>query len=193
MKIVTILGSPRKRGNTAAVLRTFEELIAPEHEVERINITDYRVEGCRGCDVCQDSACQGRLDEPGCPQKDDAVRLLERILAADAVVYACPVYCWSFPAQLKALMDRHYCLVKWQAGEVAAALMAGKRTALLVTCGGDAADNADLIQVMFEREMAYVRGQIVGQYIVANCTTPAELGERRVETAERMARDILLT
>jgi multimeric flavodoxin WrbA len=186
MKILTILGSPRKRGNTAAVLAAFEEQVVPGHEIERINITDYRVEGCRGCDVCQD-----RLDEPGCLQKDDAVRLLERILAADTVIYACPVYCWSFPAQLKALMDRHYCLVKWQNGEIAAALMTGKRTALLVTCGGDAADNADLIQVMFEREMAYVRGQVVGQYVVANCTTPAELGDRAAETARRMAREIV--
>jgi multimeric flavodoxin WrbA len=185
MKIVTILGSPRRQGNTATVLQAFEALVAPVHEVSRINVTDFRVEGCRGCDVCQD-----RLDKPGCLQKDDAVRLLERILDADAVVYACPVYCWSFPAQLKALMDRHYCLVKWQAGEVAAALMSGKRAALLVTCGGDAADNADLIQVMFEREMAYVRGQVVGRYVVANCTTPAELGERSVETARRMAREI---
>jgi len=186
MKIVTILGSPRKRGNTAAVLRAFEELAGPQHEVERINITDYHVAGCRGCDVCQDW-----LDEPGCLQKDDVVGLLKRILAADAVVYACPVYCWAFPAQLKALMDRHYCLVKWQGGEVATSLMAGKRAALLVTCGGDAADNADLIQVMFEREMAYVRGQVVGQYVVANCTTPAELGERAVETARLMAREIV--
>jgi multimeric flavodoxin WrbA len=186
MKIVTILGSPRKRGNTAAVLQAFEALVAPQHQVERINITEYHVGGCRGCDVCQD-----RLDEPGCLQKDDAVRLLERILAADLVVYACPVYCWAFPAQLKALMDRHYCLVKWQGGEAVATLMAGKRAALLVTCGGDAADNADLIQVMFEREMAYVRGQVVGQYVVANCTTPAELGERGVETARRMAREII--
>ncbi|MCX6031580.1 MAG: NAD(P)H-dependent oxidoreductase [Chloroflexi bacterium] len=186
MKIVTILGSPRKRGNTAAVLQAFEALIVPEHQVERINMVDYHVEGCRGCDVCQD-----KLAEPGCLQKDDAVRLLTRILAADVVVYACPVYCWAFPAQLKALLDRHYCLVKWQDGEVAAALMTGKRAALLVTCGGDAEDNADLIQVMFDREIAYVRGVVVGKYVVANCTTPAELGERGAETARRMAREII--
>ncbi len=43
MKIVTILGSPRQRGNTAAVLQAFETLVAPQHQVERINITDYRV------------------------------------------------------------------------------------------------------------------------------------------------------
>ena len=57
--------------------------------------------------------------------------------------------------------------------------MAGKRTALLVTCGGDAADNADLIQVMFEREIAYLRGVVVGKYVVANCTTPAEITSAR--------------
>jgi multimeric flavodoxin WrbA len=186
VKIVTIQGSPRKRGNTAAVLQAFEALVAPHHQLDRINITDYHVEGCRGCDVCQD-----RLAEPGCLQKDDAVRLLERILTADIVVYAAPVYCWAFPAQLKALLDRHYCLVKWQDGEVAAALMAGKRAALLVTCGGDAEDNADLIQVMFDREIAYVRGTVVGKYVVANCTTPAELGERAAETARRMMKDIV--
>ncbi|MCX6032075.1 MAG: NAD(P)H-dependent oxidoreductase [Chloroflexi bacterium] len=186
MKIVTILGSPRKRGNTAAVLQAFEALVSIEHQVERINITDYHVAGCRGCDHCF-----GELTEPGCLQKDDAVRLLARILAADVVVYACPVYCWSFPAQLKALLDRHYCLVKWQDGEVAAALMTGKRVALLVTCGGEADDNADLIQVMFDREIAYVRGVVVGKYVVANCTTPAELGERAAATARRMVREII--
>ena len=106
------------------------------------------------------------------------------------MVYACPVYCWSFPAQLKALLDRHYCLVKWQDGEVAAALMTGKRVALLVTCGGEALDNADLIQVMFEREIEYLRGVVVGEYVVANCTTPAELGEQATDTARRMACEI---
>ena len=199
MKIVTILGSPRKRGNTAAVLQAFEALVAPQHEIDRINITDYHVAGCLGCDHCFNV-----LAEPGCAQRDDAVQLLERILAADLVVYAAPVYCWAFPAQLKALLDRHYCLVKWQDGEVAAALtlapalrsgasagVAGKRAALLVTCGGDAEDNADLIQTMFEREIAYVRGVVAGKYVVANCTTPAELAGRAAEMGRRMARELI--
>ncbi len=186
MKIVTILGSPRKRGNTAAVLQAFENLVGREHQIERINITDYHVEGCHGCDHCL-----GELTEPGCVQKDDAVHLLKRILAADVVIYASPVYCWAFPAQLKALLDRHYCLVKWRDGELAAALMENKRVALLVTCGADAKDNADLIQEMFDREIAYVRGIVIGKYVVANCTTPAELGERAAATARQMAREIV--
>jgi len=185
MKIVTILGSPRKRGNTAAVLGAFEALAAPQHEIDRINITDYHVAGCLGCDHCFSN-----LTEPGCAQRDDAVRLLARILAADLVVYASPVYCWAFPAQLKALLDRHYCLVKWRDGEVAAALMTGKRAALLVTCGGDAEANADLIQAMFDREIAYLRGVVAGKYVVANCSTPAELGERAAALGQQMAREL---
>ena len=88
-------------------------------------------------------------------------------------------------------MDRHYCLVKWQDDEFVAALISGKRAALLVTCGGDADDNADLIQVMFDRETTYVRSVVVGKYVVANCITPAELGERGVEMVQRMARELV--
>ena len=50
MKILTILGSPRRKGNTAAVLAKFEEMAKGEHSVDRINIVDYDVRGCLGCD-----------------------------------------------------------------------------------------------------------------------------------------------
>lgn len=185
MKIVTILGSPRKRGNTAAILGAFEGLVAPQHEVQRIDVCDHRVQGCLGCD-----ACQKKLHELGCVQKDDAPQILERLMGADTIVYASPVYCWDFTAQMKALLDRHYCLVKWQGGEVAEALLEGKRAALLATCGGTAEENADLMQQVFERQLRYVRCRLVGTYIVGECTTPRELGERAGQTAARMARGI---
>ncbi len=198
MKILTILGGPRKRGNTAEVLGAFEALARREHEVERINITDHRVSGCLGCDGCQPAGAGSaktrnghRLDEPGCGQRDDAGKLLDRITSADVVVYACPVYSWSYPAQLKALIDRHYCLVKSKDGEVVSALMAGKPAALLVTCGSDGSGNADLIEVMFRRQIAYCRATYAGTYVVDNATTPAEIGPRAQETAQRMARDLL--
>jgi multimeric flavodoxin WrbA len=179
MNILTILGSPRKRGNTAAVLQQFETLAVEQQSLERINITDWTVNGCLGCDVCQRV-----LEEPGCRQKDDGVAILRRILAADLVIYASPVYAWSISAQLKTLFDRHYCLVKWSAGEKA--LMEGKRAMLLVTCGGPAEENADLVQEMFRRQMACMKTAIAGQFVVADCTNPAELGERALQTAQAM-------
>ncbi len=66
MNIVTILGSPRKQGNTHAVLRWFEELAAPSHRISRIYVVDFNLHGCSGCDACQEI-----LDEPGCVEEDD--------------------------------------------------------------------------------------------------------------------------
>jgi multimeric flavodoxin WrbA len=89
MKVTTILGSPRKKGNTAKVLTWCEgELVDRGHEVDRLNIADLEVKGCLGCGTCQE-----KPDEPGCVQKDDALRVFERMMAADAVIYTSPLYC----------------------------------------------------------------------------------------------------
>lgn len=183
--ILTILGSPRKRGNTATILGQFERLAGQVARVTRVNLSDYTIRGCLGCD-----ACRRVLDEPGCIQRDDGPQILDYIRAADLVVYATPVYVWDCTAQMKALLDRHYCMVKWQSGQVVRTLLAGKQTALLATCGGPARDNADLIQIVFEREMDYLGCRVCGSYVVDNCTTPAELGDRAVQMAARMAREL---
>ena len=185
MRIVTILGSPRRKGNTATVLSLFEERMAPEHQVERINIIDHQVHGCLGCD-----ACQKVVDQPGCRQKDDAVAIFERLLTADIIVYATPLYAWSFSSQLKALIDRHFCLVKWGYGDPAPSLLRGKRTALLVTCADAVENNADLIPIIFERQMKCLQSETIGHYVVPNCTTPEEIGDRGDRTAAEMARDV---
>ena len=185
MKILTIMGSPRKKGNTAAVLSAFEELAEGTHQVERINIRDVKVAGCLGCDRCFQVS-----DKPGCSQRDDGNPILERVLDADLIVYASPVYCWSYTAQLKALMDRHYCLVKWKDG-VSRSLEPGKPAMLLLTCGGGALNNADLVQEEFKREIAYLEWRSAGMYVVDNTTTPAELGDRRSATARAMLADLV--
>jgi multimeric flavodoxin WrbA len=182
MKIITILGSPRKRGNTATVLNAFEQLVAAQHQVERINLIDHSVNGCLGCDHCQSI-----LDEMGCVQNDEALNILERLFDADAIVYASPVYCWSFTAQMKALMDRHYCLVKWQDGKRVQSLLRGKRAALLSTCGGTLEDDADLIQTLFDREINYLECQNAGHFILPACGTPDTLGPRALVLAQEMA------
>jgi multimeric flavodoxin WrbA len=187
MQVLTILGSPRRRGNTDAVLSRFEaKAAARSHSVARINLSQYHIDGCLGCDYCQ-----GDLTGLDCAQSDDAGDVLRQILAADLTVYASPVYCWSVTAQLKALIDRHYCLVKWEGGEVAAALMRGKRAALLLTCGGVADSNVDLTYPMFERQMEYMQAQVAGMYALDNCAGANEDAARAEELAARMAAELL--
>lgn len=187
MEVTTVLGSPREKGNTATVLDLFEKLMVQQgHKVDRINIMDYEVNGCLGCQTCRE--VRHKL---GCRQQDDAVRIFERIIASEAVVYATPLYTYGFTAQMKALIDRQYCLVTGYGSPEYTSLLKGKRTALLVTCGGPIEGNADLIQEAFEREGQYQQWNIVGKYVVPFCSTPDALGDKAMETAKQMTRDIV--
>ncbi len=188
MKITTILGSHRKRGNTANILRQFEELIGNSHEVKRINISRINLKGCLGCE-----ACQKVLDKPGCVQKDDFNEIIHTILDSDITVYASPVYVWDFSSQLKALLDRQYCMMKWRNSNDMRFLMEGKQSVLLTTCGGDAENNADLIQEIFKRAMNYHHCRIIGSYVIPQCpsTLPSVILEEATITAQQMYDDLI--
>ncbi|MBN2429820.1 MAG: flavodoxin family protein [Acidobacteria bacterium] len=189
MNIVTVMGSPRPRGNTATVLGWLEETFRDRgHDVDPIIISEHTVYPCQACAVCKRVT-----DAPGCVQRDDAEALFRRMMAAHVLVYATPLYCWEFSAQLKPLIDRHYCLVTDFGGPDWNSLLRGKRAGLLVTCAGPVADNADLIQQAFVRMMEYIQCRAVECLVVPFCTTPDQLGvearERAVFWAERLLAD----
>lgn len=188
MKIVTVLGGPHDDGNTAAALGLVEERVAGAgHSVDRIRLSGLRFRGCQGC-----YECQKKTDEPGCAVRDDVPGALDRILAADAVVYATPLYMWGPAADLRAFLERHLCLVTGYGTKNLKSLVAGKRAALLVTCGGPKEENADLIEEMFARATDYFRADSIGTHVVPLCTTPdalpdaADLAARAI--AERITR-----
>ncbi len=107
MRIMTILGSPRRQGNTAKVLGFIEEQLfrTGGHAVDSANILDYHVQGCGECMACK----KGTVEL--CTIGDDANALYRRMVAADLVLIAAPVFCWGFPAQIKGLIDRMYCMM----------------------------------------------------------------------------------
>ncbi len=187
MKVITIFGSPRKNGNTAKVLNWVEEeLRAQGHEVERANINDYKINGCIECFVCQT-----KPNEPGCPQKDDLLSLLDRMFTADAVVYASPLFCWSWTAQLKPFIDRHFCLVADSGEQAGQSLLEGKKMALVMTAAGPMESNGDLLVKQFDGLAEYVRGDITGRLTVPFCTSPDSIGEDVKQKATQFAQSIV--
>lgn len=186
MKIVSILGSPRRKGNTATVLGFFENTVGGSHAVDRINIVSHKVNGCLGCYTCQKTH-----DKPGCVQKDEAVSIFERMMQSDSLIYASPLYAWNFPSQMKALIDRQFCLVKGYGTPSRKSLLEGKPVALLVTCDGPIANNADLIQGVFDRISDYCKFKVVGKYVVPFCMNPESIAVTGMEVANKMADDIL--
>ena len=187
MKVLSIFGGPRKKGNTVTVLRWVEEeLTNLGHTVGRVNVVDERVGGCLGCTNCQEFP-----DEPGCVQKDDALWIFEKMIHSDVILYSCPLYCWSFPAQLKLLIDRHFCLITGYNVGQPKSLVQDHRTALLVTCAGPVENNADLIKETFHRFSDYLLARPVGELIVPFCTTPNALGEDTRSQALELAGKII--
>lgn len=185
MHIITLLGSARKKGNTATVLGWVEaELERLGHTVERIPLNNKTIAGCLGCAKCKD-----KPDEIGCVQKDDAPEILERMVAADAVLYASPVYFWGFTTQIKALIDRSYALVTEYHKPGHTSLMQGKRIGLLVTGGGAFENNAEGLFDAFDRINGFLLTQKAGTLYVGGCSTPAELPE----TVKAQAADLALT
>ena len=83
MQVLTVLGSPRRHGNTAKALGWVEDQFrADRHEVDQINILDYNVGGCRECLACKKGG------KSLCAVGDDAIGLFERMARADLVLIA---------------------------------------------------------------------------------------------------------
>ena len=185
MRIATIMGSPRRAGNTATVLRAFETA-AIQHEIRRINVMDYAIQGCQGCD-----ACQKKVNIPGCKLNDDFEEILNQLAISDLVIYAAPVYVWDFPARMKALMERHYCLVKWKGQKSPVYLFENKRTALVATCGGAIRSNTDLIKEIYKREMDYLHCRALGTYFCSEGKTKKQMTHKATLLATRMIKELL--
>lgn len=98
--IVILAGSSRRGGNTDLLARAFAEGAEKHNHVELISVADTKVNPCVGCNSC--AACEGNR----CFQQDDMQRVYEKLMHADTVAVASPVYFYGLSAQLKAIVDR---------------------------------------------------------------------------------------
>ena len=93
------MGSPRKGGNSDLLLDEFlRGLRAGGGEVEKLSISDLNISPCRECLACYETG--------ECAIKDEMETLAPRLLAADRLVLAAPIFFYGLPAQFKALIDR---------------------------------------------------------------------------------------
>ena len=103
MKILLINGSPRRNGNTSTALTAIEKGITAnlKAEVESIRAYDLKVAACLNCDFCKRHAGK-------CVHPDDTNFFLDKVIAADVIIFASPVYWWGISAQTKLLIDKFY-------------------------------------------------------------------------------------
>lgn len=99
-RIVVLVGSMRKGGNTDLLAQAFAEGARENNTVEIVSVADCKVNPCIGCNSC--FTREGNQ----CFQKDDMVGIYKKLKAADMIVIASPVYFYGISAELKAMIDR---------------------------------------------------------------------------------------
>lgn len=141
MRVCILMGSPRKKGNTFELLRPFmDELKEKNCDYKLLWLYDKNILPCRACRVCQDNRSAF-----GCPQQDDMQEIFDGVLDCDLLVLATPIYAWYCTAPMKAALDRLvYGMNKYYGKEKGPSLWAGKRLALITTCGYPPEKGADL-------------------------------------------------
>ena len=98
-KVLILSSSPRKHGNSETLCDQFMEgAIEASHKVEKVVLTEKKINYCTGCYACKKT---GR-----CAQKDDMAQILDSMVAADVIVLATPVYFYTMCAQMKTAIDR---------------------------------------------------------------------------------------
>jgi multimeric flavodoxin WrbA len=125
MKLLALFASPRRQGNTAALVQEVVQAAQEQGaQAEILYLNDLTMRGCQACLHCKKT---GR-----CILQDDMTPIYDQILAADAVVLGSPVYMGGMTAQLKLFIDRLYPFVNLN---LTSNLPKGKKAALIFTQG----------------------------------------------------------
>jgi len=103
MKVLGIFGSPRRDGNTELLLN--EALKGAEKGsagVERLYLSDFTITPCKECHGCDDTG--------NCVILDDMEKIYPKLLEADVIILASPIFFYGVTAWAKALIDRSQAL-----------------------------------------------------------------------------------
>ncbi len=99
MKILALSCSPRKNGNTAALLdEVLEGARDKKADTELYSVAGKDIRPCDGCWACANSG--------KCHINDDMQELYEKIVESDGIIFGTPIYFWGMTAQAKTVIDR---------------------------------------------------------------------------------------
>ncbi len=150
-EILVLSGSPKRDGNTATIVDWFSEGARSKGahvEIVRTAFLKYASTGCTSCRCCQ------KMDTYECVVDDEAKPVLAKMVDADVIVMATPLYFFAASAQLKLVLDRMFSLYKWdnEAGTVETPL---KGKTLVLIASAFESMGLDALEKPFELIAAY--------------------------------------
>lgn len=144
-KVLILSSSPRKDGNSDILCNEFAKgALESGNIVEKIRISEKKIGYCHACYYCRDHNGE-------CVIKDDMKELLQKMIDADVIVFASPVYFYSIDAQLKAVIDRT--VARWTE-------VKNKEFYYIITCADNEKESAETTLACFRGYADCVEGAV---------------------------------
>jgi multimeric flavodoxin WrbA len=165
-KILGVVGSPRRNGNTESLVDAIlEGASSAGASSEKIRLSELAIGPCKACNGCQ------RTGE--CVQKDDMASLVQLMKDNDVWILGTPVYWWGPTSQFKAFVDRWY--------GVDQRVFQGKRVIAAIPMGGGNEHYARHIVGMLEDICNYL-----GMHLIRTVVAPGMNGTGSVRENSRI-------
>lgn len=176
-RIVILVGSVRRGGNTELLAKAFADGAKENNEVEIVSVADYIINPCVGCNTCF------AREDHSCFQKDGMTEIYEKLRQADTLVVASPVYFYGVSAQLKALIDRLHTPMRNDFNI--------KRLGLILVGAAELPDLFDPILLQYRMVLRFFGLEDIGAVLVSGAREKgAVLGGDGIERAYELGKSI---
>jgi multimeric flavodoxin WrbA len=163
-KVLGIIGSPRKKGNTHLLVeKVLEGAQDAGALTEPLLLGDLAIRECDGCHVC--------WNQKPCSKKDDMIDVYYKIEQSDIIVFGTPVYWYGPTALMKCLIDR---FVFFNCPENRKSIQ-GKGAILVIPFEEEDRQTVEPLLTFFEKSLSYLEMTIMGRIIVPGVTKRGEV------------------
>ncbi len=151
MKILALIGSPRKQSNTDILVdETLKGALSSGHSVEKLYLYRYEISPCIDCRKC-------KKGDYVCFINDDMKQIYSKLDEADLIIFGTPNYWYGPTAKMKLLIDR---LRPYGVNEK----LKGKK-AIVITPAAEGPDASKLITEMFRLSFDYLEMEYTGEIL----------------------------
>jgi len=179
-KIVILNGSPRKNGNTSALVKAFTEgAESAGHTVTEFFLDRMDIHGCKGC--------FGGHSSKDCPcvQRDDMTKIYPAVKECDVIVLATPLYYWNMSGQIRTVIDRLFALEEGDGN-----LLRGhdRSSALLMAAEGN--DFEDVL-AYYDHLMLHLRWKNLGHVLAGGNGDVGDIqGKSEIQDAYELGKSV---
>lgn len=178
--IVILNGSPRKNGNTSALVKAFTQgAESAGHTVTEFFLGGMDIHGCKGCFGGHSSR------ECPCVQQDDMNKIYPAVKDSDVVVLASPLYYWTMSGQIRTALDRLFAL---EEGDGNLLRGNGRGSVLLMAAEGHGFEDAVLY---FDHLMEHLRWKNLGKVLCGGVMDVGDAqGRKELDDARELGKSI---